>query len=76
MLYCLFKIFGYKLGSIPYYNNQFGKGKRNMLEGNIECSGQETSLIQCSRIDQGFRNCTEDVAGVHCEGMCCSNSCI
>ena len=57
------------LGSTPYYDSSFGKGKQNILFGTFGCSGQETSLIECDRIDHSLRNCSEAVAGVHCEGI-------
>ncbi len=66
-IYYAIIIFFNCLGSSPYYGNQYGIGKLNILTGNIECFGQETSLIQCSRIDHGKRKCNE-VAGVLCKG--------
>lgn len=51
----------------------FGEGQGEILVDNIECFGNESSLIHCRRSGWGENNCghSED-AGVVCSGSCLS----
>lgn len=55
----------YLIGAVAYNNSHFGVGSGPIYMDNIQCSGSETALLQCSHATE--HNCyhTED-AGVKC----------
>ena len=58
-------------GSIPVRNAVFGQGSDPILLDNLQCTGEEISLLECVDSDDiGAHNCdhSED-AGVRCEGI-------
>ena len=59
-------------GSTPLYNAHYGKGIHSIIGGPIQCSGQESSLLECDRNDKVFGQCTiNEVAGIRCQGKVC-----
>ena len=57
------------LGSTPLYGTTFGRGPYPIILGELYCSGQESSLLECNRNDRSISTCsTNEVAGIRCEG--------
>ena len=54
---------------MPVRNATFGKGEGEILLDNVECDGDELSLLTCQSNPIGDDNCqhSED-AGVRCQG--------
>ena len=49
----------------------FGQGKGNVWLDDLECFGNETSLMQCKHTDFGESNCNHmEDAGVQCSSEC------
>ena len=59
---------GYQGASIAHRNAHFGEGSGEILLDNVDCTGTETSLLQCKHNGLYSHNCdhNED-AGVTCE---------
>ena len=50
---------------------QFGQGSGDILMEDVRCSGNESSLTECSHQNISTHNCGhQDDAGVICEGEC------
>ena len=62
----------YCLGAIPYFNSYFGIGKDTGLMNNVECFGNESSLLNCTHRllgDYYYSSCNNYAhVGVSCPG--------
>lgn len=56
-------------GALASHSAQFGAGRGPVVFDDVHCTGNETSLFECSALSHGVHNCdnTED-AGVTCKG--------
>ena len=60
------------IGSIAYDTaSEFGKGFGPILMSEVNCNGDESSLIDCSYSPLVSSHCTHEYdVGVKCEGIC------
>ena len=57
-------------GSIAFHQAHFGQGAGPILIGNVHCSGEESSLLECNRNMSGLFSCSHfNDAGVQCQGI-------
>ena len=59
-------------GAVAFSNAAFGPGTSPILLDNVDCSGSEDSLINCSH--SSFVRCSSghsEDAGVRCQGRYC-----
>ena len=57
-------------GSEAFGNSYFGDGSGSIFLDNVQCSGSETSLLQCPSNTIGNNNCDHFTdAGVRCGGI-------
>lgn len=61
----------YFLGAEAFAQASFGEGTGRIWLANIQCTGNETSLLDCSVASNGINSCTHARdAGVRCsQGM-------
>ena len=62
------------IGATSFSNANFGHGSGPILLDNVQCTGRETRLFDCSNVGVGrySSNCGhDDDAGVRCNGEFC-----
>lgn len=70
------KMLGYKSADSAYLSYTISDGDRDFFLSNVNCKGNETSLLQCKRDPWGNHNCkAHEVVGIvcHVEKVCKNN---
>lgn len=58
---------GFQRASNVYYNAYYGQGTGDIHLDNVNCTGRESSILNCSHDGLGVHDCTHaDDAGVSC----------
>ena len=58
----------YSLGAVGYQNAHFGAGSGSIFLDNVQCTGYETTLLDCFHNSIGTNDCSHyEDAGVACK---------
>ncbi|XP_062611443.1 macrophage receptor MARCO-like [Saccostrea cucullata] len=61
------KMKGYNRGGIAHWTGLYGKGTGQIWLDDVQCTGTESSLMECSKLPFGQHNCGHDEdASVYC----------
>ena len=65
------------IGAVVYANSRFGQGTGAIILSNVQCSGTELALINCTHSGIGVHSCDHNQdAGVSCLGIEHSYLCV